>query len=338
MSVAIPIDRADAVADALQAVFGVGQADELIPLTAGLSGALVYRARVRDALCLLRVETAERSAFADPHRQYLCMRRAAQVEVAPAVLYADPDAGVAICEHIAAQPLASFPGGMPAAALEVATLVRRLQRTPVFPALTDYFDGVDGLIGALMASGVVSQAAMAPTLSAYGEIKAAYPRLAPEQWVSSHNDINPNNVLYDGRRLWLVDWEAAFANDPHVDPATVANWYSLEGDAETALLKAAYGDDDPQTRARHFMMRQVVRLFIGVMMLMVTDARREPGAPSLSALPAIDPGEVREGLRSGRLRVDTDEGRILLASGNFAGVRAAVGGPAFRTQAARLGA
>src|ERR1022692_2472698 len=32
-------------------------------------------------------------------------------------------------------------------------------------------------------------------------------------WVSSHNDLTPENSLFDGDRGWLVDWEAAFLND-----------------------------------------------------------------------------------------------------------------------------
>jgi len=31
--------------------------------------------------------------------------------------------------------------------------------------------------------------------------------------VSSHNDLNINNVLYDGQRVWISDWEAAFPID-----------------------------------------------------------------------------------------------------------------------------
>jgi hypothetical protein len=43
-------------------------------------------------------------------------------------------------------------------------------------------------------------------------------RLAP---VSSHNDPVPANILFDGRRPWLIDWEWAYRNDPLVDVAIV---------------------------------------------------------------------------------------------------------------------
>jgi thiamine kinase-like enzyme len=40
-------------------------------------------------------------------------------------------------------------------------------------------------------------------------------------WVSSHNDSIPSNILFDGDRLWLIDWESAYRNDPLVDVAIV---------------------------------------------------------------------------------------------------------------------
>ena len=51
-------------------------------------------------------------------------------------------------------------------------------------------------------------------------LSAAYP------WneggpVASHNDPNPRNIIFDGARLWLVDWETSFRNDPMVDLAIV---------------------------------------------------------------------------------------------------------------------
>jgi thiamine kinase-like enzyme len=41
-----------------------------------------------------------------------------------------------------------------------------------------------------------------------------------ENFVSSHNDVLPRNILFDGNRLWLIDWEGAYRNDPLVDLAT----------------------------------------------------------------------------------------------------------------------
>lgn len=40
-------------------------------------------------------------------------------------------------------------------------------------------------------------------------------RASPRVWgearsVSSHNDTLPANILFDGKRLWMIDWESAY--------------------------------------------------------------------------------------------------------------------------------
>ena len=55
--------------------------------------------------------------------------------------------------------------------------------------------------------------------------------------VSSHNDLfKPDNILFDGQRIWLVDWEAAFLNDPYADLAAVANQVVTNDEEEMAYL------------------------------------------------------------------------------------------------------
>ena len=46
--------------------------------------------------------------------------------------------------------------------------------------------------------------------------------------VSSHVDLKPDNMLFDGERVWLVDWQAGFANDryfPIMDVTRKIDWY-----------------------------------------------------------------------------------------------------------------
>jgi len=53
----------------------------------------------------------------------------------------------------------------------------------------------------------------------------------------SHNDLfKPDNMLYDGERLWLVNWEAAFQNDRYADLAVVANMIVTDDSEENAIF------------------------------------------------------------------------------------------------------
>lgn len=324
-----------AVEAALRDVFGARAIERVEPLTSGFSGARVLRVSAGERSAVLRVETA-RDVLRDPARQYACMAIAAEAGVAPPLRHADAEAGVAVIDFIAARPVGEYPGGAQAAALELAALTKRLRATPRFADLVDQFDGVDGLLQGVMATGVVAPEAVAPHRAAWETLKAAYPRTPPALRVSSHNDLNPNNILYDGRRLWLVDWEVAFANDPLVDPASIAFWYGLARDRETEFLRAAFGAVDDLLRARFFLMRQASQLFNGVLMLRLATGTGAPGAAPITDMGAPAFADVRAGLATRALDLGSTDGRLLFAKAALNGVRNAVESAAFEAAARTL--
>jgi thiamine kinase len=71
--------------------------------------------------------------------------------------------------------------------------------------------------------------------SAFGVLAAR--RARP---VLCHNDLHHLNLLDDGRRLWLVDWEYGGVGDPLFDLASFACQHEF-GTRERAALIAAYG-------------------------------------------------------------------------------------------------
>lgn len=87
---------------------------------------------------------------------------------------------------------------------------------------------------------------------------------------SCHNDLNPGNVLSDGTRTWLVDWDSACLNDPLFDVGSVIHWFRLGADREQALL-AAYYERTPSDleRARLVLMKQVVWCYYMLVFLLI---------------------------------------------------------------------
>ena len=195
----------------------------LEPVSGGASGALVHRIDVEDGRrLLLRIETA-RDPFRNPHRSYVCLQTAAAAGIAPAVHVADPDAGIVVMDFIDQRPITEHPGGPVGVLRELGELVARLQATSVFPPLVDNFAVVLAqMLAMIEGAGVFAPGVLAPVHDGFERIRAAYPWHRDAQ-VSSHNDVNPFNVLFDGDRLWLIDWEIAFRNDPFADIACVAN-------------------------------------------------------------------------------------------------------------------
>jgi thiamine kinase-like enzyme len=63
----------------------------------------------------------------------------------------------------------------------------------------------------------------------------------PVEIVFGHNDLLPANLIDDGRRLWLLDWEYAAFNTPLFDLGGLASNAGMTPDERTALLAAYYG-------------------------------------------------------------------------------------------------
>ncbi|MCA0301705.1 MAG: phosphotransferase [Proteobacteria bacterium] len=247
---------------ALAAAFGRAPVTGLQPVAVGAS-ALNFRIEVAGRPYMLRLEKARRDEVRDPPRAYACMQVAAAAGIAPAVRHADGAAGVSITDFVPARPLDSYDGGAPALLRDLGHLAARLQALPVFPAVRAYPDIVGSLLGLLIDSGRYAPDLLGPHRNGLARIREAWPRHAPPL-VSSHNDLNPHNILFDGERLWLVDWETAYANDPLVDVATLLLFFARAPGQEEVLLEAWYGrPPDSRLADRLFLARLLVRLFFG---------------------------------------------------------------------------
>ena len=118
--------------------------------------------------------------------------------------------------------------------------------------------------------------------------------------VSSHNDPTPNNILFDGERLWLIDWESACRNDPLVDAAIVLDQFARSRELEDVLLKAWFGRaPDEALRARLAPVRALTCLFYAGVMFSASAAAS--WAKDDTDLSAPTPEQFRLAIDEGRL-------------------------------------
>jgi hypothetical protein len=136
--------------------------------------------------------------------------------------------------------------------------------------------------------------------------------------VSCHNDLVPANILFDGKRLWLIDWESAYRNDPLVDVAIVSDNFARTPELEAALLQAWLGRaPDDALLARFKSVRALTRLyFAGVCFSASALAPRVAPDRDISA-PKLS--EFEHAIGTGRLTPGTPEtmhalGKMFLAS------------------------
>lgn len=262
----LPEAKLNAVETALQIAFNTTQVDTVRLLTGGLSSALVYKIVVGGKPYVLRL-VMEINQLTDPARQFVCMNTAATAGVAPLVHYASVADAVTITDFIEATPLSTHFAAAEDRLLIVVKTIKTLHATPLFPKLVNFLDGVDLFIDRFKALALLPENVTTEHLAYYAEIQKAYPRHDPDL-VSSHNDLNPNNMLFDGTKLWLIDWEAAFQNDRYVDLAIAARPFVTNEAQETFYLKAYFGETlDEYKRARFFLMQQVCHMYYAMIML-----------------------------------------------------------------------
>jgi thiamine kinase-like enzyme len=93
-----------------------------------------------------------------------------------------------------------------------------------------------------------------PLPEACGEAAAAARKiedaLPPFKPALCHNDLLPANILDDGDRLWIIDWEYAAMGDPFFDLGNLSAMNGFEIHDDTELLTAYLGHCDEPALAR----------------------------------------------------------------------------------------
>jgi len=169
-----------------------------------------------------------------------------------------------ISDFVEAKP---FPKDM---AGRMAATIRRLHGLPHFtrPKIGNYLTAMDRLVRRFQAAKTLPESATGEIFRRYDELVRVYP-LNEEEMVSSHNDLKPQNIRFDGEQVWLVDWESAFLNDEYVDLAIAANFFVKDEAGEEDYLRAYFGEPAGKYRqARFHLMRQALSMFYAALLLM----------------------------------------------------------------------
>jgi thiamine kinase-like enzyme len=192
------------------------------------------------------------------------MQTAAEAGIAPRIWYANVEDRILITDFVEAKP---FPHDM---ALLISLTLRKLHSLPNFPhpRMGSYLDAAEGFIRRFQEAKILPDSATEEVFRRYADLVKVYPRYDSDL-VASHNDLKPQNMRFDGNRIWLVDWEAAFLNDQYVDLAIVANFFVKDEAQEESFLRAYFGEPAGEfRRARFFLMRQNLSLFYATLLLL----------------------------------------------------------------------
>jgi aminoglycoside phosphotransferase (APT) family kinase protein len=274
----IPQEKSAAVTRGLREAFGVGAFEDISELTRGLGANPVFRIVVGGSAFLLRINMRA----GDLTRHFACMKAAAEAGLAPRVWYTSPEDRLAITDFVEAVPFS-----VTDALVRIPAALRTLHALPPFPGVPDHLNttcmflmnkgpAVDGFIQKFQAANILPEGEKDDLLARHAQLAAVYPRHDPDM-VSSHNDLfKPDNILFDGHRVWLVDWEAAFRNDRYADLAVVANLVVTNDAEERVYLQEYFGQPpDRYQLARFFLMQQVAHIFYAMAFLWLGSSGRQ---------------------------------------------------------------
>lgn len=266
---------------ALATTFPQSAVVSVSPVYGGLSGSLVYKVQLPERAVLLRI-ISHASPMNDPVRQFACMHVAASCHVAPPVYFTDPASGVSISAFVDTSLAPPTPRDM----AQLGALLRQLHTAPDFPESQTSFELIRGGVSLLEQRNVVLPQQSRDVLAEFGDVaRILEPHivLAP-----SHNDINPGNVLRDGERQWLVDWDSGCMNDPMFDLACATLWFLLDADREATLLTSYFGRvPGAQDYAKLTLMKHVVYCYYMLVFQLIS-----LGPDGLGDLDAIAAGDL----------------------------------------------
>jgi aminoglycoside phosphotransferase (APT) family kinase protein len=259
----IPQEKSAAVSRAMQEAFGTTTIEEIRRMTKGLSSDLVLRIVVNGSPYLLRIMMRMDEQM-NPGRIFPCMNAASDAGLTPRVRYTNAEDGISITDFVEDLPLPSTQ------ALDLLPLtLRALHTLPPFPKEFNYVTAHNYFIWKFRNASLLPQDEIDEAFFHYEHLCAAYPRLEADM-VSCHMDLKPDNILYDGHRIWLVDWQAAFLNDRYFDLAVAANCLvTSEADEATYLGHYFAQPPDEYQRARFFLMCQALHMLSAAVFLLL---------------------------------------------------------------------
>jgi len=265
-------------------------------INVGLSGAGVYKVTAGDAAYVLKIYEAP----IDP----TIRQAAAQAGVAPKIAFVDPTRRAVLSELVVDRgfmPILMNPATRARAIASLGSALRRVHELPLDPnaAPTDPRGFLERLTSSLANASV-------PAFVRDAQERALAEPMPPSErtLVTSHNDVNPSNLVWDGERIVLLDWDTSAPNDPLYDLAAAATFLRLDSDACRALLEAHDGVAPETLPARFAYWRRMVATMCGSIFLML--ARR---GGYLGNAEGRTLAEAYAEMRAGTLAVGSGEGQ-----------------------------
>lgn len=308
----VPETKHEAVRKALEQTFKITDVDEICLLNGGLSLDLVYKITVNEKYYVLKI-LMSKDELNDPARQYICMKTASDAGITPKLHYSSVEDALAISDYIPSLPLLANFSSRDDLLINLAKVVKSIHNTTLFPKLVNFLDGIDIFINQFKGLNILPDSTTKEHFDYYAQIQKFYPRHDPDL-VSSHNDLNVNNLLFDGKKIWIIDWQAAFQNDRYVDLSLIANFFVTNEQEENIYLNTYFENNvDEYKKARLFLMRQCCYMYYSMIFMRLAALTKNTDSIHSDSMDIPAVRDVQQKIGQGIVSIESYEGKLLYA-------------------------
>jgi thiamine kinase-like enzyme len=239
-------DRVEALLDRLECL--KGRPRHVVELSGGLTNRNLH-VTTPDNDVVVRISSEGGLLAIDREAEYANSRAAAKSGASPNVVEYAPDDDMLVVEFIEGDTLTDDDVREPEMLRRIASAVRTLHAGPRFVRDFDMFDVQRSYLATVRNRGFRLPDGYLDFMPQVDRIRAAL-AVKPLDTVPCNNDLLPANLMDDGERIWIIDFEYSGNNDPCFELGNLWSESNLSLDLLEELVASYFGSPRPSLVAR----------------------------------------------------------------------------------------